>query len=321
MSDEQELIGKIRALGYDIRQTGYKSKEDHDKGIYSYRYWILPEENAKLKDTKFFNREKDFIHFTSVDAVFSILENKHLRMYNLPNMDDKYELNYALKALSFADGDDVGKTKEGIYVLSMCSSDVILTEEPKKKKHLLWKLHGKDGHGVVIRLKIENDVAKWYNYYLTECFYSLEPFESIARLHSKTQNELLDIKIASFIKLPIYEFENETRLVFDYNNSGWIGVSKEECLYPVVYPDKLDKASNISYFQLPLYNFFKNDGSAYPIPPNGIRERFEMPKISISEIIIGYRYNDDEFENMRTKILSFDQNISVRHSDLRQYYV
>lgn len=322
MDDNNDLINKIKSFGYDIRQIGYKDQENADKGIYNYRYWIIPEENKKLKDTKFYyDEENDFIHFTSIEALFSILNSKHLRLYNLLNMDDKYEMDYALKALSFIDAVDINKTKEGIYILSMCSSSVILNEEPKKKKHLLWKLHGRDGKGIIIRLKIENDLSSWYNYYLTKCFYSLDNFSPIAELHAKTKNELLDIKLASFIKLPIYEFENEIRLVFDRNNSGWREDSNGNPTYPITYPDKLNKKDSISYFQLPIFNFFKNDLNAYPSPPNGLQLNYEIPKISITEIILGYRYNDEELNNITEKIKAFDQNITVRHSELRQFYV
>jgi hypothetical protein len=321
MDDNKDLINKIKSFGYDIRQIGYKDQEHADKGIYNYRYWIIPEENQKLKDTKFYyNKEKEFIHFTSIEALFGILNSKHLRLYNLPNMDDKYELEYALKALSFIDTDDKNEIKEQLYILSMCSASLILNEEPKKKKHILWKLHGHDGKGVILKLKIENDLSTWYNYYLTECFYTLDNFKAIEDLHKKTNNELLDTKLASFIKLPIYEFENEIRLVFDKRNSGWINDKDNTVKYPVVYPDKLNQAENISYVQLPLLNFFKNNPDAYPTPPNGLQLKYEIPKISISEIILGYRYNDNDLENFKKKIKSFDPNISVRLSDLKQYY-
>jgi hypothetical protein len=321
MDKNTDLINKIKELGYDVRQIGYKDHEHAERGVYNYRYWIIPEENYKLKNTKFYyDKENDFIHFTSIEALFSILNSKHIRLYNLVNMDDKYELDYALKALSFINAMDINKTKEGLFILSMCSSSEILNEEPKKKKHLLWKLHGRDGKGVIVRLKIENDLGSWYNYYLTKCFYTLENFNSIAELHAETQNELLDIKIASFIKLPIYDFENEVRLVFDNNNSGWRSDGNNNRVYPIIYPDKLNKTGNISYCQLPLYNFFENDSNAYPTPPNGLQLEYEIPKIRIMEVILGYRYSDEDLNNIKEKIKMFDQSITVRHSDLRQFY-
>ncbi len=321
MDDHKELINKIKSFGYDIRQIGYKDQEHADNGIYNYQYWIIPEENQKLKNTKFYyNKEKEFIHFTSIESLFGILSSKSLRMYNLPNMDDKYELEYALNALSFINSDDKNEIKEQLYILSMCSASQILNEEPKKKKHVLWKLHGRNGNGAIIKLKIENDLSTWYNYYLTKCFYTLDYFQAIEELHKKTNNELLDTKLASFIKSPIYEFENEIRLVFDKRNSGCLKDQENTIEYPIVYPDKLNRAENISYIQLPLLNFFRTNPEAYPTPPNGLQLNYEIPKISISEIILGYRYNDNDLKNFQEKIKSYDPNISVRLSDLKQYY-
>ncbi|HTB32239.1 MAG TPA: hypothetical protein VK808_09455, partial [Bacteroidia bacterium] len=169
MEENEELINKIKSLGYVIRQRGYANEEDANKDNYAYRYWQIPAENKELKNTPFYyNTENDFIHFTSIDSLFGILNSRHLRLYNLLNMDDKFELEYAQKALLVKHPDEWAK--EQLYSFSMCSSSEILNEEPKKKKHLLWKLHGKDGHGVVIRLKIENDLSSWLNYYLTKCF-------------------------------------------------------------------------------------------------------------------------------------------------------
>ncbi len=317
----KELIDKIKSFGYETRQIGYNDLEYADKGIYNYRYWIIPEENQKLKNTMFYyNKEKEFIHFTSIEALFGILNSKHIRMYNLPNMDDKYELEYALNALSFINTEVKNKINEHLYVLSMCSASLILNEEPKKKKHLLWKLHGQDGKGIIIKLKIENDLSSWHNYYLTKCFYTLDNFQAIEELHKITNTELLDTKLACFIKLPIYEFENEIRLVFDKRYSGCIKDKENVIKYPVVYPDKLNRDENISYVQLPLLNFFRNNPEAYPTPPNGLQLNYEIPKISISEIILGYRLNDNDLKNIQEKIKSYDRNILVRLSDLKQYY-
>ncbi|HVA98182.1 MAG TPA: hypothetical protein VNG53_04750, partial [Bacteroidia bacterium] len=190
---DEELIGKIKKLGYVGRQTGFKDEEHYEKGIFTYKYWAIPEENDKLINTPFYyDKEKDFIHFTSIDSLFEILNSRHLRLYNLLNMDDKFELDYAQRELSFKVLEKENVGKEQLYSFSMCSSSEILNEEPKKKKHLLWKLHGKDGNGVVIRLKIENDLSTWRCYYLTKCFYDLKNFEAIKELNKKTDNEFLD---------------------------------------------------------------------------------------------------------------------------------
>lgn len=321
MDKTNELLKKIEDLGYISRQISYKDQEHLDKNIYNYRYWIIPEENYKLKNTPFFyNNEADFIHFTSIDSIFGILNSKHLRLYNLLNMDDKFELEYARKELSFFSPDKEDEDKEQIYSFSMCSATEILNEDPKKKKHLLWKLHGRDGKGIILRLKIVNDLKSWYNYYIAKCFYDLDNFRPIKELHEITNKEILDAKIGCFIKLPIYEFENEIRLVFDKRNSGFIKDKDNNDTYPIIYPDKLHKSDKISYIQLPLFNFFKDKPDAYPTPMNGLQEKYEIPKICITEIILGYRYNNYNLKSLKEKIALYDPSIIVKMSDLKQYY-
>ncbi|MFL5766105.1 MAG: hypothetical protein ACJ77K_19325 [Bacteroidia bacterium] len=321
MNTNQELIDKIKLLGYTVRQIGYRDQAQADKNEYNYRYWIIPEENSLLKDTPFYHdSENDFIHFTSLEALYGILNSKHLRLYNLLNMDDKYELGYAKKSLSFLSSDKESEDKEGLYAMSFCSSLVVLNEEPKKKKHLLWKLHGRDGHGVIIRFKIYNDLSTWYNFYLAKCFYDLDNFYAIKELNEVTDKEILDAKLGCFIKLPIYEFENEIRLVFDKRHSGWIDDKNGKRVYPLIYPDKLNTSDKIYYFQLPLYNFFKDNPDAYPTPPNGMQRPHEIPKIGITEIILGYRYNEADLLNLRTRMELIDPTIVIKLSDLRQFY-
>jgi len=317
-----ELINKIKKLGYTIHSTGYRNEEDAEKGIYTRRDWVLPRENYKLKNTPFFyDSGNDFIHFTSLDSLFSILNSGHLRLYNLLNMDDKLELEYARKALLLKTNSDE-KIKEQLYSFSMCSSKEILEEEPKKKKHLLWKLHGKDGNGVIIRLKRMNELTTWRSYYLTKCFYDLEVFSAIKELNEITNQEILENKLACFIKLPIYDFEKEIRLVFDMANSEkHFDTNTLTTTYPKIYPDKLNKSDKISYFQLPLYNFYKdNDKAAYPLLSDFVGEKYETPKMSITEIILGYRYNDNDLKNLKERINTFDSTINVKMSDLKQYY-
>lgn len=322
MDENSELIDQIQKLGFIIKRIGYRNQEDADLKIHNIRNWVLPEEYSLLKDTIFYyNDEKDFIHFTSLDSIFSILNSKHLRLYNLLNMDDKFELDYAKNELGFYKHDEYSKGKEYIYSFSMCSSNEILYENPLKKKHLLWKLHGNNGYGAIVRLKIINKLDDWSDYYLTRCFYDPELFSSIKQLHAITNKEDLDDLIASFIKMPIYDFENEIRLVFDLRKSGTISNYQNKRLYPIIYPDKLNKRENISYIELPLLNFFDNDDEdVFHSPPSLTLEKFEMPKISISEIILGYRYNESDLHYFKERIQFYDSSINVKLSELKQYY-
>ena len=312
-----KLLADIQKLGYQIIQAGYKDQEEFDKNNFLYRYWELPNENCKLKDTPFFhNTESDFIHFTSLEALYSIINNGHIRLYNLLNMDDKFELEYARKELLFRKSNDTDK--EQLFCFSMCSSDEILKNETKE--HLLWKLHGRSGSGVIIRLSVQNNLHLWYNYHLTKMFYDLKNFEPIKELNTKTDNEFLDAKLACFLKLPIYEFENEIRLVFDNRNPVTETDKDGEIIYPLIYPDKLHKSDKIFYSQLPLLNFRKDKNDKIFLAPNMQGVNSEIPKININEIILGYRYSDSDLKNIQSKIGSKLPDINIKITDLKKYY-
>jgi hypothetical protein len=312
-----KLLADIQKLGYEVGQADYKDEEEFNKSNFSYRYWRLPNENFKLKDTPFFyNTENDFIHFTTLDALYSIINNGHIRLYNLLNMDDKLELEYARKELLFRNSNDIDK--EQLFCFSMCSSDEILKNEIKE--HLLWKLHGRNGSGVIIRFNVQNNLHLWYNFHLTKMFYNLENFDPIKELNTKTDNEFLDAKLACFLKLPIYEFENEIRLVFDNRNPVTVTDKDNETIYPIIYPDKLHKSDKIFYFQLPLLNFRKDKNDKIFLAPNMQGENFEIPKISIAEIILGYRYSDSDLKNIQSKIDSKLTDINIKITALKKYY-
>lgn len=317
MKATDELLVDIQKLGYEVGQAGYKDENEYEKNNFTYRYWRLPNENFKLNNTPFFyNAESDFIHFTSLDALYSIINNGHIRLYNLVNMDDKLELEYARQELLFRDPIDTDK--EQLYCLSLCSSEEILKNETKE--HLLWKLHGRNGHGVIIRISVQNNMHLWYNYHLTKMFYDLNNFQPIKELNTKTENEFLDAKLACFLKLPIYEFENEIRLVFDNRNPVTVTDKDNEKIYPITYPDKLHKSDKIFYFQLPLLNFRKDKNDKIFLAPNMQEEKFEIPKINITEIILGYRYSDSDLNNIKKNIDSKLADINIRITPLKKYY-
>jgi hypothetical protein len=319
MNKSDDLQNEIKKLGYEVGQTGYRDQQQIDEGGFNFRYWRIPQENYKLKNTPFFYREgNDFIHFTSLEALFSILNSGYIRLYNLLNMDDKFELEYAINELSFQriDG-EIEKAKEQLYCFSMCSANEILGKENELKQHLLWKLHGRNGDGVMLRVSIENNLDMWYNFHLTKVFYNSNNFQDIKQLNLKTDNEFLDFKMTAFLKLPIYEFENEIRLVLDNRNPTTVR-QHEKIVYPITYPDKLDKQDKIFYFQLPLENFNSNEDDFDA--PNMQGRKYEIPKIKITEVHLGYRFSEIQKKNIVDKY-DFDKaKIEVKITDLKKYY-
>ena len=55
----------------------------------------LPEQMELLKETKYFCPETKLLHFTSLEASLSIINDSSIRMYNLWNSSDEQEYTHA----------------------------------------------------------------------------------------------------------------------------------------------------------------------------------------------------------------------------------
>lgn len=312
-----ELINHIKTLGFTPLSDAYKDDESFKVGDYLERYWQLPKENYLLQGTNFFeNQENDFIHFTSIEAFNSIISNGTIRLYNLLNMDDKLELYYAKKELNLSNLFD--EDKKELYCLSMCSAKENLDGE--MKEHLLWNLHGRKGSGVIIRFSFANDLSYWFNFHLSKVLYNLEILNPLKELASTTKKDFLDSKICAFFKSNIYQFENETRLVFDNRPTRRVTLTDPQgkLLYPITYPDKFNSTDDIFYFQLPIWNFNKKEELFNA--PNVASKDYKIPKIQIDEVILGYRYSEKDRINIEKRVKAFDNNIHVKITSLSKYY-
>ena len=125
----------------------------------------FPTLNHNLKDTPYLYLDsKKLLHFTSVNALFSILNECSVRLYNLHNSNDKNEYNYAARELKHInrlneniDNENsviINNIKANSYVLS-CTSIANLY------KSKFWKNYGDKGKGVAIEFEIMNDLFDW----------------------------------------------------------------------------------------------------------------------------------------------------------------
>lgn len=315
--DEAEAIEEIRKLGFVVASASYSDLTTAKEGNHLARFWNIPSENYKLENTPFFkNTENDYVHFTTIKNLLSILESRSIRMYNLESMKDKFEMDHIRKRLRYPDFIEFNKKE--LYCLSMCCTSVINSQ---MKEHLLWKLYGEDGKGVVIRFSFQNNLQLWYNFHLTKVFYHYKIAKPILRLNQLTKREYLDAKIGCFLKLPIYKFENETRLVFE-NREGFRVTERDKrgnLLYPIIHPDTRKGCKNVYYNELPLWNFYKNQTGKYTAP-NVQDIAFEIPKIQVDEIIAGYNVSEKELNELKEKCRSADPSINVKSSKLKKYY-
>lgn len=321
MINQFEILEQIKKMGFEVKFTYYNNDDDVKMNKYVSQYWCMPMENYKLQHSNFYyNGINDFVHFTSIEFMYSILNNRCMRLYNLANMDDKFEMRYALNELCYPEYAKFKKDKEEIFCFSMCPFLDIDSDEIKE--HLLWKLYGANGNGVMLRFQFKNDFKSWYQYHISRVFYDTKNMSAVKELHQSSANNIfLDPKVSAFFKSPIYNFENEVRLVFDKRED----VSAKEfdidnnLLYPITYRDSSKGLDNIYYFELPLVNFHSANSPIYHAPSTQ-KVAFEKPKIEISEVILGYRYSEKQASVISEKVKKASDGLQVRITKLAKYY-
>lgn len=307
--NKEDALNEIGKLGYKRSQTGYSN------GELSFVFGVIPSENKQMQNSKFYSDETEFIHFTSIEGLTSIINSKCFRLYNFQNMDDVQEMSWASKMLKFTE-ELKNEDKEELYCFSMTSQSII---RDLSKKHLLWKIHGRDGKGILLKLKIVNDPLSWYNFHLVKVLYNHEEAKAIAYINENEEKIILDQKICSFIKNPIYNFEEETRIIFENRTGFRITYSKDDKIqYPITFNDKLLNNKNIKYFEIPISNFI-NDDNEYRVTTM-YQKILYKPKIEISEIVLGYRYSEIDLKNLILKIRTVNKDIKVSHSLLKKDY-
>ncbi|MFA6925159.1 MAG: hypothetical protein WC223_13020 [Bacteroidales bacterium] len=316
--NETERIEKIKEVGFQLRGSGYKDEVEYNKGNYTYQFWVLPERDVELETTPFyFNEKNDFIHFTSMESLNSILSSGNIRMYSLNNMDDQYEMSYAIEKYCFKkEFFEENDEKQHVYCFSMCPSELLKDET---EEHTLWNIIGRKGNGAIIRFEFLNR-NRWYNYHLSKIYYQEnEWLENIKSLNCSTTKEILDLKITGFLKNEIYSFEKEIRLLFDCRPKfSTIITRNDKQIYPIVHLDKFINKEKVSYFEMPLPQFIE-DSSDFEIF-DALRQKYEIPKIKINEIILGYRFSETDVLNLKQKLNFEKLGIKIYLSKLKKWY-
>lgn len=314
----------IKKQGFVLRITEYINQEEAEKGNFTFQYWRLDSENSKLENGLFFYKgEYDFIHFTGLNEMYSILNSGRIRLYNLLNLDDKYEFIYGYRELCYPENKEMQRVKEELFCLSLCSYKDIIASEDETKEHLLWKLYGNNGDGAMLRLQFINDPRTWYQYHLSEVYYDTVNMEEIKQFHRRPGNKVfLDPKLSCFYKNSIYSFENEVRLIFDKRHMGSTTYTDKDnkLLYPIIHPDQFKEKEDIYYFELPLWNFLPPN-SEYLKTPNVMgKMELEIPKIYLKEIILGYHYSEEDVANIAARVKKIDPGVDVKMCRLKKYY-
>jgi hypothetical protein len=276
--------------------------------------YSISKKNWQLSKSDYFYINKlKFIHFTSLDALVSILNNKCLRLSNLNKLDDPNEFLFASQSINISENHK-NDAKENTFIMSMCESSIISNKNSITEFNM-WRLYGANGLGVAIELDYNNNnPIEWHGFNLSKVFYGgdkIEKFNKIALFLEELNKDLprLEVDLSQlycFHKSELYKPEKEVRLLFDYRNLSSIkgpmieDSNNNKLLFPVIYHDfsKPNIQNNkIKYLELPVYS--AKDKLLHK------SKNIAIPKIS--KIIFGYKLKDDYKDIIKELIKIFSE--------------
>lgn len=322
--DTESLIDdeKTEAFFEIIRQTilpnfhfGSISTWGAAENIKSNYIEVTPSYSQSILKNSIYEQEvpSGLIHYTSIETLFSIVQTKKIRLHSLSGMDDIMELNYALNFLKEVDESSDQQTqhqKDRIFCLSMCDKIV----EERGQSLAMWRKYGLDGKGVGIQLKFDvSEYDNWYKHFLTRIVY--EPLESHSLSKLKQEyakfKRTLDFRcinvgevlsaILGFHKMPIYEHENEFRLIYIADKRTFLHEKWEDDQYEI--HSNYSLGSGLKYFlELPLdapvtYEVDKAKMLGWNAIP------VLRPRVSIEKVYFGYRISKSDKEQIELALM------------------
>lgn len=311
MDEELELIIKIEKEFQAIIKKYFPQMRLSNWGssgpVFDANYSTI--NSAFIDSEYFYNDPLEFFHLTSVQTLFSILNSKSIRLYNLHNSNDTEEYKYSANLFNASEL-EINAIKNNIYTFSFCPLSEL-------KNNILWEKYGKLYSGVALVFKIENDITAWDNFNIAQIKYSL----SDAMKNYSSEMENLRIKYSgcsfnlnlhrfmAFHKQQEWEAEKEVRILTYYPYK----YHYERLKY--IKPElKLENGRNrfSEYYEL---NLFVDNESPYlnqlNIPLEFDRKQslhpkyfIKSPKIVITDIIFGYRcgISSLEFQTFKNRI-------------------
>lgn len=323
---ETKITTEINRLIPNV--TINSTRAGNQKQVHNSHYFIPPENKYLSNSEYFFKGKLNFIHFTNLFAIQSIISERNLRLYNLHNLNDPREYSFAGNLITFNHENKID-AQDNFYLLSMCQPE-LLTNSTEIEFNM-WRLYGSNGQGIAIELSYEeSQPLDWKDYFLGTVQYGAESKTKLKEL-SKLLKQLdngrpkvgVDLgQIVCFHKSRLFKLEQETRLLFDARKIKFVGhstyKSKDgETTSPIIKTDILKSSvgtKEIKYLELPIYHKkFKsvNDNNAIPIP-------------KIERIILGYQYQDN-FKKVATHLTDLCQqrlgySPKIEKSRLTKFY-
>lgn len=284
---------------------------DSDEKIPNYIQYQIYRNTDLIGSKYFYSAKREFIHFTKLESVKSIISSCLFRLYNMYNMNDPREYTFANNDFHklIHDRED---PKENLFLMSMCKPKILSGDSGLEFN--MWRLYSNDGEGIALKIGFEKtNNYNWEDFYLSEVYYGseernilYEAYQYVNYNEIKHPSASIDFsQISGFHKPKFYHFENEVRLLADYrkfkvNGSMTFSNNEGERLFPIIKENSEKSTSHlIKFLELPIYSKIsfqdEYEVSTIPIP-------------TIKEIIIGHK-NKDNFKELSQEL----QNLCLKH--------
>lgn len=289
-----------------------------------YTHFAIPPINRDLIGSNYFeSKQRDFYHFTSLEALQSIISTKTLRLFNLYNLDDPREYLFGANYLPHDKG-QLDDAKRNFFVLSMLGN---IDKMKSSEKFNMWRLYGNNGTGCILKVSVLNDPSEWHNFYLSKVHYGNRKVKEIKNIgvllkliNEKRTNLGIDMgQLLCFHKSYLYYVEKEYRLLYDMREKkgmshSTIYNSDYEVEFPIIRT-KVDANYNpdIQYLEFPLLGH-----KTEPIDNH-------IPWIRIREIVLGYKLKTHftsikkQLRDLHLKNLGFVPSIKLSRLS-KQFY-
>lgn len=193
----------------------------------------------------------DFLHFTSVQSLNSILKQGFIRSSEFRHLADRHELAFASKAIDwdFEDekNEEIEHQKETIFSTSLCEyNETTLVDQ------FMWMQYANAAKGVALRIKLH--IPEHQNGAIGKVIYGEDGLNSIknivqrAKTYKKPENifpsnfQSLLVPILAYHKVGAFSNEKEIRLLFKHHKNPY---EKHKAAF--IFQD-INSQNNLRYF-------------------------------------------------------------------------
>jgi Protein of unknown function (DUF2971) len=273
-------------------------------------YAYVPESNRNFQNSDYYYKDSlEFFHLTSIGNLWSVLNSRAFRLYNLHSSKDETEYRNVAEILGIPD-EIINHRKNYIYTFSFCPLSCLDVKE-------IWEKYGDSFKGAAIVFEIINSPMEWLNFHIAEVKYDkLDGFvnyqKQLEEIKSQFHwaNERTDLsKLICFHKTSKWKGEKEVRLAtyFPYKKTEeYWKYSKTEF--------RLEGGRNriTNYIELPIW--VDNEShwiKSYDTPELDRTQNLQQdyfisrPQIKIKRILIGAEsgISPQEFDAYRLALL------------------